>query len=129
MGRLQTNMTNIVAFATPALQDEEFFVLMTEGGEVAFFNFTIIDSPYAHGKYLRDSGIRRKEKKKEGQKGNSSEDPEVEKHNEEVRSKLRAKGVGANFTHAAIVVEGISRFDIKEQMKSYYINEEENLAS
>jgi hypothetical protein len=63
MLRFQTNLTDIIGFSCPSTFDEAFFVLLTKQGEVKVFNYTIIDTPFAHTKYLTSSGFVRKDKK------------------------------------------------------------------
>lgn len=50
-------MTDIVDFSCPVTYDDNFFALISKDGIVKTFNFTIIDSPFAHSKYIKDIGF------------------------------------------------------------------------
>ena len=65
MKRIQTNMTDIVDIDAPTTYDEAFFTIMTKDGTIQTYNYTIVDTPYAHSKYLKEFGIKKIENKTE----------------------------------------------------------------
>ena len=56
-------MTDIVDIASPQTTDEHFFTLLNKDGILKIYNYTIIDTPYVHSKYLKEIGIKRAENK------------------------------------------------------------------